>query len=338
MTTSHGPDGGANGTPALPEWLLRSLACPACHAPLRWSGDAVCCGCARRYPLVDGIPVLLPAGCIGLGHSDTPEEHKLHQAAHFDHAVTPAFEVERPHGAPALYRFLIGQKLRRSIRALRPLLPGATVLVVCGGSGMEAEFLARLGARVVCSDISLGAARRAVERARRHGVPITALVADVEYLPFADQSIDVVYVHDGLHHLGEPVRGLREMARVAARALSVNEPARAAMTRLAVCLGWARMHEEAGNAVTRLARAAVAAELAAHGFAVVHTERYAMSYRHEPGRIMTALSRRGLLTLAITAWWLLNALIGRVGNKLTVQAVRRPCNRRMLGYTRISAG
>jgi ubiquinone/menaquinone biosynthesis C-methylase UbiE len=40
-------------------------------------------------------------------------------------------------------------------------------------------------------------------------------VADAERLPFPDRSIDVVYVHDGLHHLARPEAGLAEMTRVA---------------------------------------------------------------------------------------------------------------------------
>jgi uncharacterized protein len=41
--------------------LLDILACPTDdHAPLRVEGDAlVCTSCGRRYPVVDGIPVLL---------------------------------------------------------------------------------------------------------------------------------------------------------------------------------------------------------------------------------------------------------------------------------------
>ncbi|MEO6910692.1 MAG: Trm112 family protein [Edaphobacter sp.] len=39
---------------------LRWIVCPVCHQPLQLQGDiVVCLGCARRYPLVDGIPVLL---------------------------------------------------------------------------------------------------------------------------------------------------------------------------------------------------------------------------------------------------------------------------------------
>ncbi len=302
----------------VPAWLTRLLVCPACRAALHWSCEAVCAGCARRYPVVDGIPVLLVD--VDDERHDGP---KAGQAAHFDHAVAREFEVERPHGAPALYRFLIAQKLHRSVRGLRPLLPGATVLVVCGGSGMEAEFLARLGARVICSDLSLGAAQRAAERARRHGVPFAVLVADAERLPFADRSVDVAYVHDGLHHLVDPLRGLREMARVAGQALSVNEPARAAVTHLAVRLGWAMAREPAGNAVTRLRPAQVRRALRARGYVPVHSERYAMLYRHEPGRLCRFLSGRAWFPLAALAWMAANSLIGRIGNKLTVQAVRR---------------
>jgi uncharacterized protein YbaR (Trm112 family) len=40
---------------------LDRLACPVCYATLRAEADAiVCTGCSRRYPVVDGIPVLIP--------------------------------------------------------------------------------------------------------------------------------------------------------------------------------------------------------------------------------------------------------------------------------------
>jgi hypothetical protein len=45
--------------------LLR-LACPVCHASLQLQSGhnleaaaILCTGCARRYPIVDGLPVLL---------------------------------------------------------------------------------------------------------------------------------------------------------------------------------------------------------------------------------------------------------------------------------------
>ena len=56
------------------------------------------------------------------------------------------------------------------------------------------------------------------------------------------------------------------MARVRGGALSVNEPARAAMTAVAVRLGLALAREEAGNEVIRLSPQEVAAVLGAQAF------------------------------------------------------------------------
>ena len=37
------------------------LACPVCFAKLQFEeATVVCTGCARTYPVVDGIPVLIP--------------------------------------------------------------------------------------------------------------------------------------------------------------------------------------------------------------------------------------------------------------------------------------
>ncbi|HEV2250784.1 MAG TPA: Trm112 family protein [Candidatus Limnocylindria bacterium] len=45
--------------PVAPE-LLEILVCPADHAPVTESLDRlVCASCGRRYPIRDGIPVML---------------------------------------------------------------------------------------------------------------------------------------------------------------------------------------------------------------------------------------------------------------------------------------
>ncbi len=273
-----------------------------------------CDDCTAVYPLRDGVPVLLPA---------QREGQKNQQAAFFDEILDDEFEVSRPHGAPALYGWLLGEKFRRSVNMLGDV-HGATALSVCAGSGMDAEFLADAGARVITADISHGSARRTEERAHRSGAEITPIVADAERLPFADASIDLVYVHDGLHHLERPLDGLAEMARVARRAVSVTEPARAAVTGVAVRLGLALEHEEAGNQVARLTLDDVRSTLTASGFRIMTAERYGMYYRHEPGRVVQLLSHQPLLGFAQASFRIANVLAGRFGNKLTVQAVRRP--------------
>jgi SAM-dependent methyltransferase len=299
---------------------MSELTCPACREPglLEYAdgASAACTGCGAVYPVSDGIPQLVPPAGEG-------DDHKDRQAAFFDEDADPEYEVTRPHGAPAFHGWLLGQKFRRSIAGLEEILPGATVLTVCGGSGMDAEFLARAGARVLVTDISLGAVERARERGRRFGFDVTVAVADVERLPFADRSVDVVYVHDGLHHLERPEAGLAEMARVARQAVSVTEPAQALATALAVRAGIALEEEEAGNRVERLTVNGIVHELERHGLAVRAAERYAMYYAHEPGIPVRLLSRRRLLPLAQAGWGAANRLAGAsIGNKLAVTAVR----------------
>ncbi|MDX6677886.1 MAG: hypothetical protein QOE31_1938 [Solirubrobacteraceae bacterium] len=295
-----------------------AAVCPRCHGALAWSQDAAACeGCDRRYPLTGGIAVL-----SALAGEDANTSHKRRQIEFFD-GEAAEFEITRPAGQPRLYGWLMEEKLRRSVLGVEPRLAGATVLTVCGGSGMDAELLARRGARVIASDLSLGAVQRAVERGRRAGLAIEAVVADAERLPFADRSIDVVYVHDGLHHLRDPLVGLAEMCRVARDCVLVSEPAAAAVTALAVRLGLALEREQAGNRVARVAARQIAGCLREHGFAVATAQRYAMFYRHEPGPWMRLLSRRRSYPAALLAIRAFNAVLGALGNKIAVAGVRR---------------
>jgi ubiquinone/menaquinone biosynthesis C-methylase UbiE/uncharacterized protein YbaR (Trm112 family) len=306
------------------EELLELLCCPACRGTLV-AGQAtepllVCTACGAEYPFHLEIPILLPPHVhrrAGDGLS-----HKQRQIAFFDQESADDFGITRPRGAPPLYAWLLHEKFRRSVMGLEEVLPGATALTVCGGSGVDAEFLARTGARVILSDISLGVILQARERARRFGLDFTLVVADAEALPFQDRSIDLVYVHDGLHHLERPALGLAEMARVARRAISVSEPAAALVTAAAVGLRMAEAEEEAGNRVRRLTLDEVTAELSARGFEPVRPHRYAMYYRHWPGRAMKILSAPLVFPLVKASFKMVNGVAGRLGNKLTVQALR----------------
>tara|TARA_Y100000294_G_C8554375_1_gene336599 strand:+ start:130 stop:309 length:180 start_codon:yes stop_codon:yes gene_type:complete len=47
----------------IPKDLFDILACPICRADLRYSKDKkdlVCVKCGKKYPIQEGIPVLLP--------------------------------------------------------------------------------------------------------------------------------------------------------------------------------------------------------------------------------------------------------------------------------------
>jgi uncharacterized protein YbaR (Trm112 family) len=44
----------------LKQWA-EDVVCPVCYAPLHFEeSTVVCSGCVRTYPIVDGIPVLIP--------------------------------------------------------------------------------------------------------------------------------------------------------------------------------------------------------------------------------------------------------------------------------------
>jgi uncharacterized protein YbaR (Trm112 family) len=310
--------------------LLKLLTCPVCRDSdlLGLEGGLAdgmleCSRCRATYPVRDGIPILLPPG-LDTSHVrdevDHLYQHKRQQANYFDHAVAVEFEIVRPDGTPLAYQWLMAEKFRRSVALLSPVR-GATVVDACCGSGMDAEFLAREGAKVIALDISEGCARRARQRAERFDLDYLVVVGDVEHLPIRTAAVDVGYVHDGLHHLTDPMLGVRELARVASRAVSVNEPADALGTQVAVRLGISSNHEGAGNHVARLNAEGVCRELQSAGFRV-SARRYLMYYKHEPGRLMRLLSRPGAHHVYRWAARLANVALGRWGNKLQVTAIR----------------
>jgi SAM-dependent methyltransferase len=310
---------------------LRSLlTCPVCRrgnlAGLITGvedGKLTCTACGEIYAVHGGVPILVPPGADP--HQDHDEldhahAHKRRQAVHFDRAVVEEFETVRPHGTPRAHRWLLGNKLARAVARL-PELRGVTVVDACCGSGMEAEWLARNGARVLAVDLSEGAARRARARARRFGLDYLVVVGDVEQLPVRNRAADVAFVHDGLHHLADPLRGIRELTRVANQAVSISEPADAALTQVAVRLGLASNEEEAGNQVRRLRPGQVLNELEAVGFSA-RCERYLMYYGHEPGPAAHLLSRPLLYPAFKAGFGAANRLAGRWGNKLCVTGIR----------------
>jgi SAM-dependent methyltransferase len=305
----------AQGERHAPEELTELLVCVKCFGELRFDTDVRCLECGATYALDQGVPIMLdPEGL---------SEHKRRQAAAFDHYSDPVSESTRPRCCSQFYGFLQSEKFNRGMDMINGRLSASTAAVVCGGSGMDAEFLARSGARVITFDISYGAALRARRRALETGLDIVSVVADCERLPLGDRSVDLSYVHDGLHHLADPRDGLREMARVADQAVSINEPTPALATMVAIRAGISQEVEDTGNRVARLDPDAAMEELRRTGFPTVSVKRYAMFYRHEPGRAMRFVSRRRVAPIARRLLLLVNRLIGNAGNKLNVQGLRR---------------
>jgi len=244
------------------------------------------------------------------------------QRAFYDEECDPEFEITRPHGCGPLYEFLINYRFRTGLQMLGFELAGRTVLEVCCGSAMMTEKFARAGGAVTGIDFSPGAIGRARERARRYGFAARFIVADAEHLPFADRSFDMVAVYDGLHHLAHPDHAIREMARVARDRVLVLDPARAALTRLAVWLGIAVDIEDAGNEVKRLVAREVAAILREEGYRDVRWRRTLLYYPHRPSGWFRRLGPGPAFAALRTLCWCANLTCGRWGNKLALAARR----------------
>lgn len=131
----------------------------------------------------------------------------------------------------AVNRWLGGTRVL--LRALAPLLPAGrdvSVLDVGTGSGDLPRALVSWGAahgrriRVVGADRHPQTIR--IAHARNHAFRMVAPVrCDVLHLPFANRSFDFALISLTLHHLDDADHptALRELARVARRAVLVNE-------------------------------------------------------------------------------------------------------------------
>lgn len=254
--------------------------------------------------------------------SRSMDAHYASQRRYYDEACDPEFEIRRPHGCGRLYEFLIRHKIETGLAVLGMDLAGRTVLEVCCGSGLMTEVLAKRGARVTGVDVSVQALARAHARARCYGFRAAFQAADAEALPFRDGGFDVVAVHDGLHHLDDPARAVREMARVAREGVLILEPAQAAVTRLAVHLGVADDVEEAGNRVRRVNARDVAVRLHRSGFSRVVWRRTLMYYPHTPLPWFRWFDTGPWFALFRVGFWGVNLCLGRWGNKLALGATR----------------
>lgn len=249
---------------------------------------------------------------------------KAEQADYYDHKVAdPEFEINRPHGESRLYQYLMDFKFSRVAGHLRRPLRGAKVLVICCGSGMDAEYLVRAGASVVAMDISAGCLARTRIRAERYGLAYELVRCDAENLPFGDATFDYGFVHDGLHHLTDPDRAIAELARIARRGIMVTEPADAAITKLLIRVGVMKPYEEAGNFVIRFRPDRLESLCRSLGFDRIASSRYLVKYGHPPAGWWRRFDSGPSFLAARAGFSLLGvALLGRWGNKLAFVAER----------------
>lgn len=167
--------------------------CCTCQDAWIISGELVCE--QSRYPVVDGIPRLLPPDSAAAAAS---ESMTLQTQESF------GYEWERFDQMLPEY-----QEMVHNYFAIVPdqLLEGALVLDAGCGMGRWARFIGERGVRrLYAVDYSRAIDRAAVVLATQGTTH--CIQADVRHLPFRPQTFDFIYSLGVLHHLVNPDQGM----------------------------------------------------------------------------------------------------------------------------------
>lgn len=82
------------------------------------------------------------------------------------------------------------------------------------GAGENSVYFAGKGARCVAADYSPGMVEVALQLAQKNGVEVEGRTVNAMALDFSDNTFDIVYAANLLHHIPDPKIALQEMHRV----------------------------------------------------------------------------------------------------------------------------
>ncbi len=91
---------------------------------------------------------------------------------------------------------------------------GKRLLDLGCGAGENSVYFSLKGAHCVATDYSPGMVEKALSLATAHGVEIEARTMNALEIDFPDNSFDIVYAANLLHHLPDPERAIRQIHRV----------------------------------------------------------------------------------------------------------------------------
>jgi uncharacterized protein YbaR (Trm112 family) len=212
---------------SLDPWFERELVCPRDQGDLRRESDHLICLQFHRYPIVDGVPIMLLGDLPQTAPEVTRRSLAAADSAPPDMAPHPirngavdAYVQDAIVGTNGnLYGRIAGKLPRYPIPEMRlpPAREGARDLLDLGCNwGRWSIASARRGYRPVGMDPGLESIIPARRIAHQLGVVARFLVGDARYIPFRAGRFDVVYSYGVLQHFApvDAKLAIAEAARV----------------------------------------------------------------------------------------------------------------------------
>lgn len=221
------------------------IVCPIDKSQFVQSGNWLTCEHGHRFPIVEGVPILLVPGSdntiglmsasIELGNEAAAgnirdrffletlglSKEEISRAREAIEESNDSLDPVAPYLIAAtngiLYRDLIGQIESVPIPNIRlPLGQGQKLLDIGCSWGRWSLSAAQKGYQPIGIDPSLGAVLAAKRQAKRFGVSFQGVVGDARNLPFKDNTFDVVFSYSVLQHFPKAavLNALKQISRV----------------------------------------------------------------------------------------------------------------------------
>ncbi len=111
--------------------------------------------------------------------------------------------------------YVPGKSWKALAEALLKLMPPMVIADLGAGDGSFSLLLAQNASKVIAVDSSAKMIEFAREQARRHHVKnVDYRLGDMEELPIDDESVDLVFFSQSLHHALHPQNAIAEAARI----------------------------------------------------------------------------------------------------------------------------
>lgn len=194
------------------------LACPSCHIHLRVEGNvATCAACAEQYPTIEGIGRYLSAERAA-NFADFLHDYTTVRLAEGRASDDPTYFRRLPEptpGGPMEWQWQLRrhswQTIRRQI--ISPAPPVLSVVDIGAGVGWLSNRLTELGHIAHAVDLTVDA-HDGLGAAHHFATEFVRSQAEMDALPIATGSVDVVFYNASLHYSCDYSRTLSEALRV----------------------------------------------------------------------------------------------------------------------------